>query len=1720
MAYITVYYIDFDTKEVISTYDYSLEVGQTQSINVQDHIPAGYLDLFTYSNGNFVYDNSIQVVADEPLYVNGQTGDRFTNNVICFVSATWDSTSNLPIDDLSDSIDLVSIIPTHTSEIAPVDVIDNISITENAMSGQFLTIGDICYPTCSVSLFKGEYTTATVFLKGSEFYVVAQMFGIYQILGKFTITNEPVVGTDTVSFEASGVLSSEGINSVVDLTEVLTEQRKTEILEVQPSLDHIIPASLNNMSYYWYFIVEDIYELFGIPLIIDRWDYCREDFIASNNIMELLIPTKTITTSDTDEDGVIETTIENEKEVTWKDIICNIALLLNCNIVEHGGVIHLKRLPTMESKAKKFYVGADIYDDNSRFSSNNYWLKSATIKYREYAIRNSFPQPPIIGGPEDAVFWGNNTRNHTAFEGIPTTWNAGAIEYETTVNCAYFRPYFWRSTQTNNQLITLLWNKRAAKALYRSFDIDEDITWEGLNVFNGVPDVVYTPADVSFLGWNPLMSIGNCFICVDYEGNNRIIYVGNQTISYSGGISVSVSSTCNLEDGTESEYTTSEISSTASGGVANIQSIVNQMLEGALIRDNVLNGSKITDATITGGKITDATITNTKIADSTITGSKIADSTITNTQIANSTITGSKIVDGTLDGSTKIADATISFAKIDNSFVGSLFADSAFVQEFEAEVATFGYITSAEADLAYADIDFANIGQSAITNLTSNTAFINALDAEIASFGYITAQQADLDYAKIDFANVANGAIGTALIQDGAISDAKIGGMSANKLTAGTIDASNITVTNLNATNITTGRITVDGITIDVTNNEASIDGGYIEDGTITMNGFSSDVVARIDGAIETFTCNDIPTLQNYPVNTWIASDYDKHVGDVAYVVNPSSSADGYTYRFTKSSDNQFSWVLIKDTDITKALQDIIDIQGDVDAIESFDSTVSSFMTNTDSEIKSIKSRTSSLETTMGTKVDTSTFNELSQTVDENSSSITSLSKTVSGKADSSTVSSLSNTVNTISQKTDANTSSISSLTTTVSSKADASNVYTKTETDSKISVVQQDLTGFKTTVSDTYATQETVSSKADNSTVSALTQRVTSAESNITQNATNITTKVSKTDFTGQNMMSMINQDASSVTISASKVNLNGYLNITNSFGNKNLFKLKDSVPGFFEERGVTIFPQAPPKERTTDYIPVVASGTYTVQAWYDTTNPTSSYEWICVNVYDSNKNYISQPIREHINSSNYKKFTLNIPSNGAYVRISSRWVEKGYEYAKVKLEKGTTASPWTIAPEDEVDSSDIYSANTTTIDGGKITTGTITANQITVGNLSDLSDDMGTITAGVLKSHNYVADTSGMKLTLSDGVWDSKDFKISSTGAITSTAGTIGGWTIDDEEMYCRIDDGSSINSISLDASIGEIKTSKHHVSQGYNVNSGLQMDSSITISTISTDVNDDSSGYLQSNDIRANLIQLNDGRISSGHYVDVQRVSLSANTRGYYLGLKITTSTNAITYYDATGITSDNSNFAITLPNASISSAGAISTSSTISATGLITAKGGVNSWGKLEGNTLKINNTGTSSFNILGGGSIAGALAVGGNITSNNKNVVVDNYSSGFMAFTNDTASANTVKSSTSVRYNLASVTLTPGVYIIECMAEWRSNSSTGYRDICLSTSSNGGKIDKYCESTVAPSNAYDRQIFTYTTHITSNTTFYLTAQQNSGGDISTLGGIRALRIGNN
>ena len=88
-------------------------------------------------------------------------------------------------------------------------------------------------------------------------------------------------------------------------------------------------------------------------------------------------------------------------------------------------------------------------------------------------------------------------------------------------------------------------------------------------------------------------------------------------------------------------------------------------------------------------------------------------------------------------------------------------------------------------------------------------------------------------------------------------------------------------------------------------------------------------------------------------------------------------------------------------------------------------------------------------------------------------------------------------------------------------------------------------------------------------------------------------------------------------------------------------------------------------------------------------------------------------------------------------------------------------------------------------TITANQIAANSVTAAELSVSTLSAISANLGTVTAGVLKSSNYVANSTGMMLNLATGTWDSKYFKISSTGDIKSTSGKIACWDITGEAL-----------------------------------------------------------------------------------------------------------------------------------------------------------------------------------------------------------------------------------------------------------------------------------------------------------------------------------------------
>lgn len=73
----------------------------------------------------------------------------------------------------------------------------------------------------------------------------------------------------------------------------------------------------------------------------------------------------------------------------------------------------------------------------------------------------------------------------------------------------------------------------------------------------------------------------------------------------------------------------------------------------------------------------------------------------------------------------------------------------------------------------------------------------------------------------------------------------------------------------------------------------------------------------QVDGAIETWFYEGVPTLKNAPAISW-KTDKDKeiHLGDLYY-----DNKTGKAYRFAKDG-NTYKWTIITDTDIAKALSD------------------------------------------------------------------------------------------------------------------------------------------------------------------------------------------------------------------------------------------------------------------------------------------------------------------------------------------------------------------------------------------------------------------------------------------------------------------------------------------------------------------------------------------------------------------------------------------------------------------------------------------------------------------------------------------------------------------------------------------------------------------------------------------------------------------------------
>ena len=109
---------------------------------------------------------------------------------------------------------------------------------------------------------------------------------------------------------------------------------------------------------------------------------------------------------------------------------------------------------------------------------------------------------------------------------------------------------------------------------------------------------------------------------------------------------------------------------------------------------------------------------------------------------------------------------------------------------------------------------------------------------------------------------------------------------------------------------------TYDGKTLDKYITEKSLDKNAVE--TIIKDSETiTDLKNQIDGAIETWFFDGIPTLKNAPAISWTTNNDKKtHLGDLYY-----DNKTGKAYRFAKDGST-YKWIIITDTELTKALKD------------------------------------------------------------------------------------------------------------------------------------------------------------------------------------------------------------------------------------------------------------------------------------------------------------------------------------------------------------------------------------------------------------------------------------------------------------------------------------------------------------------------------------------------------------------------------------------------------------------------------------------------------------------------------------------------------------------------------------------------------------------------------------------------------------------------------
>ena len=433
------------------------------------------------------------------------------------------------------------------------------------------------------------------------------------------------------------------------------------------------------------------------------------------------------------------------------------------------------------------------------------------------------------------------------------------------------------------------------------------------------------------------------------------------------------------------------------------------------------------------------------------------------------------------------------------------------------------------------------------------------------------------------------------------------------------------------------------------------------------------------NNAVQTWMGSGVPTLSNKPASDWTTAELkSQHSGDIYY-----DTDTGYSYRFGSSDGKNYSWSLIKDTDISKAVADAAKAQQTAEGVSD---EVTQLKTDipatyaTKTEVKqttdSIKSSVSEVATTANSALSKATTVEqtakgLQTTVTEQAEkldgAVTTISQ-VSQRVDSvsSTITQVSGRVDDVEDKADAAQGTANSALSQASRveqsldsfKTSVSRDYqTKTDALSQKSELEQNINSFKTTVSETYTTKDEFNALEIGGT-----------------NLIKGSKPYGKSGFF-EHFNSVTDNEYGELTLQSTTTS-RSYPNVSLDYSDTFTFDKTDIVTG---------------DKYVISYDVMMLERTYTASSiftenWIGIRH--NGGNWSGIVQYNGIKeDFLHAPLNEwahfeHRITANAWDGTTNVGSN---IQLGTKSVGKfRFRMRNVKLEKGTKPTAWSPAPED----------------------------------------------------------------------------------------------------------------------------------------------------------------------------------------------------------------------------------------------------------------------------------------------------------------------------------------------------------------------------------------------------------------------------------------------------